>query len=532
LASEFAPVLHFTRGEKFYPTSVDYIISSSVLKLRSSNGSSTVIDPAPTPHNLGTHPSPDLFLDNKLGTLDAVSADYASKAKSIGYCAYVHIVKNDSLTVIQYWLFYSYNNGPLNDHQGDVEVITVFLDVSERPQRVLLSQHSSGQNALWSDAEKMDTHPVVYVAQGSHANYFRPYQGKIGIENDIVGSDGLTIMPNDLKLIILRERGNRPPEQSWLDYAGRWGYWGTDQEVALGMAGPLGPVFNQDGIRWAQPGKYLGQTFPVDGNYFILAWIAANFLLIFVIYTTIRSAWKMLGIMRLRRTRGLLVRKFLKGRGGLGLILGVSAILVTVGALALPWYSIVASSQTGPLSGQGGVNLMTVDGIDGMRVNMFLGSDSESSSGYRSLLSMQIPFALMIAAGLILLALDIIGVKNGKSIGGKFIIGAVISLLPFVLIYLFIALLRLFLPLVSSLAPDENIVSQLEQMVRTIAANPASGTTSQEFPTVGTATVSWGFGVGAYLFVVAAVMRVVAGMIVRSVPELRGEPSSPSQPPT
>jgi hypothetical protein len=250
LASRFAPVLRFTSGEKFWPTSVDYIIGSSVLKRRNADGSSTLVDPNPTETSLGAYTSSDMFLDNKLGTLDAIAADYASKANIIGYYAYVHIVTSSSQSVIQYWLFYAYNNGPFNDHQSDLEVVEVFLDGSGNPQRALYSQHGSGENAAWGDVKKTDSHPVVYVAQGSHANYFRPYQGKIGIENDIVGSDGVTVKPNNLTLVILGEPGNHPPEQSWLDFPGRWGYWGTDEETALGRAGQLGPVQNQNGIRW------------------------------------------------------------------------------------------------------------------------------------------------------------------------------------------------------------------------------------------------------------------------------------------
>src|SRR3972149_10824243 len=48
LAEQFKPVLHFTSGEKFYPTSVDYIISSSALKQRSNFGDPLLIDSAPT----------------------------------------------------------------------------------------------------------------------------------------------------------------------------------------------------------------------------------------------------------------------------------------------------------------------------------------------------------------------------------------------------------------------------------------------------------------------------------------------------
>jgi hypothetical protein len=529
LASQFSPVLHFTGGEKFYPTSVDYIIGSSTLKLRASDGSSTPIDSNPTASNLGSFTGSDLFLDNKLVTLDEIAADYASKEDSIGYYAYVHIVTSGSTKAIQYWLFYAFNNGPLNDHQGDIEVVQLFLDSSGTPLQALYSQHGAGENAGWGDVEKQDTHPVVYVAQGSHANYFRPYQGKMGIENDIVGSDGKTIMPTDLSLVILGEQGNHTPEQSWLDFAGRWGFWGTDEDVALGRAGPLGPVFNQDGIRWATPQAYLDTTFGVNGNYFILAWLAYYFLILFVIYVGIRAAWKVVSIVRLHRKGGLLVKKFLKGRGGLGLGLGIVAILIMVTALFFPWYTISASSEAGPLANQGDVTLMNIDGINGIQVNLFFGPGGDSTSGYSSLFALQIPFAILIAVGLVLLALDVIGVKSGRSLGLKFMLGSITSLLPFILVFIFINQLPLFLPWASQLVPGQRIPPQLDTMVRTIASNPVMGTTSQQFPVIGVTTVNWGFGVGAYMFVAAALVRIIAGYIMRSSPELQEKPT-PSPP--
>jgi hypothetical protein len=522
LASTYAPVLHFTGGEKFYPTSVEYIISSSVLRQRFSDGSNIVVDASPTAQSLGAYTGTDLFLDNKLGTLDAISADYASQGSNIGYYAYVHIVTDSSTTVIQYWLFYAYNNGPLNNHQGDIEVVEIFLDASGNPQKALYSQHGAGENAGWGDVEKNDNHPVVYVAQGSHANYFRSYQGKIGIENDIVGGDGVTVEPTDLNLVILDTQG-------WLSFGGRWGYWGTDEEVALGRAGPVGPVQNQNGIRWGDPQGYLDSTFSVNGSYFILAWLAAYFLLLFVIYLVARGAWKVVSIVRLHRKGGLRVKKFLKGRGGIGLILGLVAILITVVALFLPWYTITASSQSGPLAGQGGVTLMSIDGISGMQINLFLGTGGDATSGYASLFFMQIPFAIIIGVGLFFLALDVIGVKSGKSLGTKFMVGAITLLLPFILIFVFIMEMPAFLPWASGLVPGQAIPTQVNDMVRTMASNPVYGSISQQFDVVGLTTVSWGFGIGAYLFLVAAAVRIAAGFITRSAPELQEKPVVPPQ---
>ena len=519
LAVMYSPVLHFTGGEKFYPTSVDYIISSSTLVRHSDD---TVLANSLTPDVLGLFTSSDLFLNNTLGTVDAIAADYALEAGANGYCAYVHVVNTGLSTVIQYWLFYAYNNGPLNDHQGDIEVVEVFIGLSGTPRTLLCSQHFAGENAAWGDVEKEGTHPVVYVAQGSHANYFRSFQGKIGLENDNVGSDGKTVTFNQSSLVMLNSQG-------WLNFAGRWGYWGTEEEVAAGMAGPLGPVFNQEGIRWAQPETYLGQTFSVGGNYFLLAWLLANFLLFFVIYVAVRGGWKTYGIVKLRKKGGLLVKKFLKSRGGPSLILGIAAILITLVALFLPWYTITASSEAGPLAQQGGVTLMTINGISGLQVNMFLGT-GESTSGFRNLFSTQFPFALIFLAGLILLALDVIGVKSGRKLGNKFVWGAITSLLPFVLILVFIMILPTFLPWASAIIPGQGVPPEVDTMVRTVSSNPIYGVNSQVFPIVGVTTVSWGLGIGAYLFLVAAIVRIVAGFMMRTAPELQPEPASQPQP--
>jgi hypothetical protein len=514
LAEAFKPILHFTSGEMFYPTSVDYIIGSSVLKLRESGETSSVIESSPTPENLGTYTTGDLFLDNKLGTLEAIAADYSSKAASIGYYTYAHVVRSGQSTVIQYWLFYVYNNGPLNNHQGDIEVVEVFLDNAGNAQTVLLSQHGSGENAAWNDVEKTGSHPIVYVAQGSHANFFRSYQGKIGIENDVVGSDGKTIA--DLQVELLTDQG-------WLDFPGRWGYWGTDEEVILGQAGPKGPVFNQEGIRWADPQAYLNSTMVVNGTYFLLAWLAVNFLLFFAIYIIARSAWKGFGIFRLHRKGGLLVGKFLRGRVSIGLMLGIAAIVITLIALFLPWYVVTASAaspQLGPLSQQGGVTLLTVNGIQGVTANMFMGAgNTDSTSGYVSLFSAQLPFAIIVGSGIIFLVLDVIGIKSGKSLGKKLWLGIISTLLPIIFILLFISQLPAFLPFAAGLFPGQSIPTQVGDIMRAIGGSPVSGTMSSVFPVVGVITVSWGLAVGAYLFIVAAVLRLIGGFIMYTAPE-------------
>lgn len=524
LALTYAPVLQFASGEKFYPASVDYIVSSSTLMQRNADGNATLVNPAPTLSTLGSYNSPDFFLNNKYGTSDAIAADYAAKGQPQGYFAYVHIVTSGSGTVIQYWLWYAYNNGPLNDHQSDLEVVQIFLDSSGSPVQALYSQHVAGENAAWSDVETQNGHPVVYVALGSHANYFRAYQGKIGIENDVVNAGGLTIQPSQLKLVLLDQTD--PTVASWLSFPGRWGYTGTDAQIATGMAGPPGPVYNDGGRRWSAPYDYLGATLAVSSSYFYLAWFVANFLLIWFAYAGVRAVWKLFGIYRTSKRGGLRVGRFLKSKGGIGLAVGLIGLAITLAALFLPWYSVTATSANGVFSGPTAVPLMSVDGVHGLSVNLLTGPNADASSGLTSFASAQFPFAILFGVGIALLILDVIGVRSGKKLGRKFMFAAIFSLLPFIFIYAFVAYLPNLVPLASSLLGGQAVPPEVNQLVSTIASNPIGGSASQTFPIVGATTVVWGFGIGAYLFLVAAVVRIVGGFVMRRAPDL--EQSAPA----
>ena len=94
---------------------------------------------------------------------------------------YGRVARPPGAIVLQYWYFYydntySYAYPPSNfiwqAHEGDWEVVNVVLSEDEEPQFVGYSQHCRGQRRSWSDDPQLDTHPVVHVAAGSHANYF------------------------------------------------------------------------------------------------------------------------------------------------------------------------------------------------------------------------------------------------------------------------------------------------------------------------------------------------------------------------
>jgi lysophospholipase L1-like esterase len=93
-------------------------------------------------------------------------------------------------TLIQYWYFYYYDEwqapvfaGLLTQkHEADWEVVTLGLDAGDVPLFVADSAHCSGTWRKWAEVEASTqlsrpyTHPVVAVAEGSHANYPDPRQ--------------------------------------------------------------------------------------------------------------------------------------------------------------------------------------------------------------------------------------------------------------------------------------------------------------------------------------------------------------------
>jgi hypothetical protein len=88
-------------------------------------------------------------------------------------------------TILQYHFFYAFNDWRLaangmNHHEGDWEMTAVYLK-NDVPYAVLFSQHGAGNIEKWETMNKAvdklgneTTHPVVYVALGSHANYSQP----------------------------------------------------------------------------------------------------------------------------------------------------------------------------------------------------------------------------------------------------------------------------------------------------------------------------------------------------------------------
>ena len=98
------------------------------------------------------------------------------------------VVRQDGWIVLQYWLFYAFNDWRsnffgANDHEADWEKVFVYLSETAsgeiRPEWVAYAAHEETGDDLrrrWDDPEleKSGEHPVVYVCAGSHASRYSP----------------------------------------------------------------------------------------------------------------------------------------------------------------------------------------------------------------------------------------------------------------------------------------------------------------------------------------------------------------------
>ena len=80
--------------------------------------------------------------------------------------------------LLRFWLFYSFDDWRSRGerlwqaHEGDWESVSIGVDETFKPIFAAYSQHCSGVVRAWAKVKRVDTHPVDYVALGSHANYF------------------------------------------------------------------------------------------------------------------------------------------------------------------------------------------------------------------------------------------------------------------------------------------------------------------------------------------------------------------------
>jgi hypothetical protein len=144
---------------------------------------------------------------------------------------------------LQVWTFFPYNDFiSAANHEGDWEHVTISIAQDETFVSAFYATHKTGLRI--DDPSKIEwsgTHPVGYVADGSHATY-----PTVGAQSTgVPGADDHTYANGPVwrtweNFANLGARGHVLNGQTWANYGGRWGEVGNLDETS----GPAGPMFN------------------------------------------------------------------------------------------------------------------------------------------------------------------------------------------------------------------------------------------------------------------------------------------------
>ena len=260
---------------------------------------------------------------------------------------------------------------------------------------------------------------------------------------------------------------------------------------------------------WHTPMVWGDELQTVNSTTFRMDWFFYNFLMIFILLALLSLSIKLLSIYRRHKRTGLGKRVFsilsIDGLNmkSIGNMLSIIGMLVAVLSLFYPWYSVSVDIDAGDYKTDGMVEVVSVDGSDGVQVNKL-----ESNSGLVQLFSFPIPFSVIIALGLFFLVLSSVGLQKSSKLGKKYIWGGIKLLIPIIIILIFVAQLSSILSIAPTSVPEE-----VETLVETISGSPAQGDETKEMGDYGTVHVKWGLEMGGIYLAVSGILLLVGGIM-------------------
>ncbi len=185
-----------------------------------------------------------------------------------GNRVYGRVVEQNNVKFLQYWFFYYFNyvvlpNSP-GQHEGDWEMIQVRLSDQQIPTTLTYARHANDEAAKCDlgDVEKTlspsgTIAPSVYVADGTHASYFRAgsYGRGSTLPSDDATGDGFDAYP----ALGATLTGAGPTAQpAWAAWPGMWGGTVETPVPLVDQPSPRGPLYQ--GSKTSSPEHFENQA--------------------------------------------------------------------------------------------------------------------------------------------------------------------------------------------------------------------------------------------------------------------------------
>jgi len=294
LAVRYSPVLELEpqakacgSGEAYRPTSVDIVLGRQDVLLRDPHG--RLVKRGPASEDLWGL-GPDYYIDLPGNPLDpgcGYERQFRRWDDGRPPSVYAHVATDPlhpGKLAIGYWFYYTFNDFT-DKHESDWEMAqvdfaapTAAAALQTGPYEVDLSQHAGGERSAWTDSklQKDGTHPVIYDATGSHANYFGHalYLGRGAREGFGCDDTRNATQRLQLKTVLLPDvPTSASAPYAWLAFQGRWGQ--KEAGINNGPTGPaakeqwLAPIEWSDGLRETSIEVPSGTAFGLSvGNFF------------------------------------------------------------------------------------------------------------------------------------------------------------------------------------------------------------------------------------------------------------------------
>ena len=268
LAERYAPVVRLVAqaqecgyGESYTPIDLDVLFDEPTVALRGPWGPDLVkIGPAAADLSAERFEYHLDFPGNPLQPGCGYERWGQRVTKGTAPTVYAHVAAEPGRPgklSLQYWFYYVFNDWN-NTHEGDWEMIQLVFDAADakealgrRPAIVGYSQHEGAEQADWGD-DKLElvggTHPVVYPAAGSHANFYEDALFLGSSASEGVGCDDTTGPSRQLRPAVRTIPSDAAAAQDrfpWIGFEGRWG----ELQRSI-FNGPTGPNLKS---QWTRP---------------------------------------------------------------------------------------------------------------------------------------------------------------------------------------------------------------------------------------------------------------------------------------